>query len=292
MARGGWVRVRRGSPCQICQRPDWCCVTADGALAFCMRVESHRPKKIRGGEVGWLHKLDGDYTPPPQTHQDAPRRVVADVDNLAAKLRDRSQAVAVRTHLADLWDLRSSTLERLWVGVGWDDYGRQYSSWPSRGPDGHCVGIVRRYDSGKKLTYPGTSNSGVFVVERGWEAEGPVYLVEGGSDVAVLADRGVCAIGRPSCSGGAEVAAALMLRRGLDREVRVVAEMDRRDGVHAAGTRCNGCQRCWPGWAGAMRAVEWLDREGWLARVVVPSAKDVRAMAAAGDDLADWLTSV
>ena len=34
------VRVKRGRPCPICEKTDWCSVSEDGALAICMRVQS------------------------------------------------------------------------------------------------------------------------------------------------------------------------------------------------------------------------------------------------------------
>ena len=49
--RNNWVRVSRSSPCSICKEPDWCSVSADGALAKCMRVAEgcwrlrHRPDR-------------------------------------------------------------------------------------------------------------------------------------------------------------------------------------------------------------------------------------------------------
>ena len=42
-----WVRVSRGAPCAICEKPDWCTVSGDGSAACCMRVESDP----RGGNV-------------------------------------------------------------------------------------------------------------------------------------------------------------------------------------------------------------------------------------------------
>lgn len=57
----GWVRVRQGSPCPICNSPDWCSVTADGAVAKCMRSEggSYCTKLDRNGAPSHLHRLDG-----------------------------------------------------------------------------------------------------------------------------------------------------------------------------------------------------------------------------------------
>ena len=59
MARFQWVRVSMRSPCPVCERPDWCSVSADGAVAKCMRVEQgcFRSKEDKGGGRYHLHRL-------------------------------------------------------------------------------------------------------------------------------------------------------------------------------------------------------------------------------------------
>src|SRR5262245_21314884 len=64
MKGGRPVRVTRAHPCPICKKGDWCLV--GDQFVLCMRVESSRPKHLAGGEIGWLHPLDGNYKPPPQ----------------------------------------------------------------------------------------------------------------------------------------------------------------------------------------------------------------------------------
>ncbi|HKX33310.1 MAG TPA: MobF family relaxase [Blastocatellia bacterium] len=49
------LRVKRKSPCPICNKPDWCSVAADGAFAICMRVPSDHEAK----NGGYVHILDG-----------------------------------------------------------------------------------------------------------------------------------------------------------------------------------------------------------------------------------------
>jgi conjugative relaxase-like TrwC/TraI family protein len=48
------VRVKRGRPCPICEKTDWCSVSEDGAVAICMRVPSEH--ETRNG--GYLHLLE------------------------------------------------------------------------------------------------------------------------------------------------------------------------------------------------------------------------------------------
>src|SRR5262249_59337763 len=50
------VRVKRGRPCPICDKTDWCSVSEDGTKAICMRVPSER--ETRNG--GYLHILEED----------------------------------------------------------------------------------------------------------------------------------------------------------------------------------------------------------------------------------------
>ncbi len=48
------VRVKRGRPCPICEKTDWCSVSEDGAMAICMRVPSEH--ETRNG--GYLHVIE------------------------------------------------------------------------------------------------------------------------------------------------------------------------------------------------------------------------------------------
>jgi hypothetical protein len=78
--------VSRGSPCPICKSPDWCSVSADGALAACRRVEASasKSKTDRNGAPYYLHRLDGaaraPSAPKPAPGGPAPGR--ADPDTL------------------------------------------------------------------------------------------------------------------------------------------------------------------------------------------------------------------
>jgi hypothetical protein len=50
------TRVSTRNRCPICNRPDWCSVTRDGALAFCMRVADGSFKTARNG--AFIHRLN------------------------------------------------------------------------------------------------------------------------------------------------------------------------------------------------------------------------------------------
>jgi hypothetical protein len=61
MASSKWVRVSKKSPCPICEQADWCSISADGAVAKCMRVAegSFKSKDDVNGGCYYLHRLAG-----------------------------------------------------------------------------------------------------------------------------------------------------------------------------------------------------------------------------------------
>jgi hypothetical protein len=49
------IRVKKGYPCPICGKSDWCGYSEDEKIAICMRIESDYPSK----NGGWIHYLNG-----------------------------------------------------------------------------------------------------------------------------------------------------------------------------------------------------------------------------------------
>lgn len=278
-----WVRVTKGYPCPCCERPDWCAVAGD--VVKCMRVQSEREVQHTDGTIGWLHRLSEEVPPPPKPRKKA--KPVGDVSALASSMFKHSEAKRVRLDLADHLGVEEWALEDLRVGVGWDRWSDQpveYSSFPSRDGRGTPIGIIRRYSDGKKLTYPGTRNSGVFVAEQWWIHPGPIFIPEGGSDVAALLSEGFPAIGRPSCCGGLDPVVSMIQRRAYDRDVIIIGEQDccpdKRGKHECCPQNCEGCQHCWPGHYGAVRLKEMMQRRlRRHVRVMFPPIeyKDVRS---------------
>ena len=261
-----WIRVGRKEPCPICGRMTWCTRSADGVVAHCMRIASH--KELRVG--GWIHRLS-EPLPPAQPER---VRVLADVTPIARRLFSNPGAEEKRMSLSKELGVSTDALERMRVGVGWDHHGEEFSSWPSRGPDGNVIGITRRYCDGSKKSWAGTSN-GVFAPIRWWGLTGPLAIVEGGSDVAALASLGYAAIGRPSNLGGASIVRSILRRHPVAHVV--IGENDRK--LHRIGATsqcpldCTGCSWCWPGLFGAKRVAKALG-----CRILMPPHwfKDIR----------------
>src|SRR5438876_423745 len=94
-----WRRVNRNNPCPICKHAEWCSVSADGALAKCMRVEegAFKTGEQKDGARYYLHRLAGearrDPTPPPRPPGPGAERADADL------LHRAYSALLARLHL-------------------------------------------------------------------------------------------------------------------------------------------------------------------------------------------------
>jgi hypothetical protein len=146
------------------------------------------------------------------------------------------------------------------LGVGWKQTNwrrNEHEEWIDDGPawtfpeqsgEGEIIGIQRRYvdESIDKRAISG-SKRGLSVPAAWEEIPGPVFIPEGASDVAALISVGLCAIGRPSATGGIGHLARFL--RGVDRRIIVLGENDRK----ADGR--------WPGKEGAETVARALERE-------------------------------
>lgn len=119
-----------------------------------------------------------------------------------------------------------------------------YETLPGTPPPTPTVSL--RHENGDKYAY---GPRGIFV-GRNWNATdaagnsvGPLYIVEGASDVLALYALGLPAIGRPNNTGGAEHIAAFVTENGIQpgRPIIVLGENDQKR---------NGT---WPGMDGARR---------------------------------------
>ena len=52
------LRVNRSYPCPVCSHIDWCTVSHDGRIAFCMRVPAASFKTAKNG--AYMHRLTGE----------------------------------------------------------------------------------------------------------------------------------------------------------------------------------------------------------------------------------------
>jgi len=283
MPESTWIRVRRSEPCPICDRPDYCTRTTDGTAVKCMRVESDKPAP--GNLGGWIHHLKDPLPPKPE-----PKKVEKKPDWTAEcrKMFEHERANDKRREVAELLKVSVGSLEALRVGVGWDAWnGQEFSSWPSRDDSGRCIGYVRRYADGSKRTNQG-GTTGVFYTPKWYTHPGPLFVVEGGSDVAACESNDLSAIGRASNVCGGHWIKKMIEKRCPGRLVIVVGERDEDPGKRGTPTvpsctvDCKGCAFCWPGYFGMNKVAAELG--GRAIGVMMPThSKDMRLLLTAGD---------
>ncbi len=259
-----WRRVSRSKPCAICERSDWCGVSADGSVAICMRITSDKPTQ----NGGWLHRLTEDtrdYRRPVRTVRLAPKRTPrGDLIQLA----DRSRAAVDFEQLdrfAGGLGVSVNSFRRL--GIGWAQRDRAFS-FPMVDHYGRIRGIRLRGVDGSKWAVRG-GRDGLFL-PLGDPTEDRLLICEGVSDCAALLDlRFGNVVGRPSCSGGTRLIVELVGVR-KPREAVIVADGDE------------------PGLRGASALASVLIAHVPV-RVVQPpvGTKDIRAWLQAGAERAD-----
>ena len=278
-----WIRVSRAQPCPVCKRSDYCTRTTDGTAAKCMRVESEKPAS--GNLGGWIHKLSDPLPPSP------PAKKVEKKPDWTKECREmylHERAHRKRIELAAQLKVSVKSLEALRVGIGWDEWnGREYSSWPCRDSDGRCIGFVRRYADGSKRTNIGGTNTGVFYTQSWYLHPGPVFIVEGGSDVAACETRDLNAIGRASNVCGGHWIKMMIQKHCPGRLVIVVGERDEdpskrgTPAVPSCKVTCKGCAHCWPGLYGMKKVAN--DLGGNAVGLMVPQySKDMRELLTSG----------
>ncbi|HEX3658219.1 MAG TPA: hypothetical protein VHV55_20695 [Pirellulales bacterium] len=149
------------------------------------------------------------------------------------------------------------------LGVGWDNTAGCYV-FPERNAVGKVIGIVRRFDGGRKSFQPG-GQRGLYLPEGFKSRPGPILVVEGASDTATAHAMGLAVVGRPNATGGVEELATLLEKD--KRKVIVVGEWDMKEGGR------------WPGRDAAKKVAKELSKRlGREIKWALPpkGAKDVR----------------
>lgn len=245
-----WVRVSRDNLCPVCGKPDNCEVSSDGGVVWCGRVSEGSVRENAGGQ--YLHRLKHDRQPPsmPPVREGHRKSAPRDYSGLAWRLYE--EGGEGRQRLSELLGVKETALVRL--QVGWDRW-NNYWSFPERDGHGKVIGINARHLSGEKKRLFG-GKSGLTYAQDRMAGEGPILLVEGGSDSAALMGIGLNVVGRPSNRGGVGLLTELLRAIPTTREIIVIGERDAKPDGN------------WPGREGAICTArglsEALDRSvGW-----------------------------
>ena len=241
-----------------------------------MRVESNKPLE----KGGWIHRMD-DPLPPLPAPKDVEKK--RDWTEKCQQMYEHLHARKKRKQVAEQLSVIVGSLVLLRVGFGWDEWHQEeFSSWPSRDHTGRCIGYVRRYDDGSKRTNRGGS-TGVFYTYNWYRHSGPVFIVEGGSDVASCETHGLSSIGRASNVHGGAWIRRMIQASGLRKQIIVIGERDakpdRRGGAASCSVHCMGCAYCWPGKFGMIKVAAALT---CLAVMIPEPYKDMRDLLSKG----------
>jgi len=253
----GWIRVTRANPCPVCKKHDYCCISADGKVAYCMRVKSLNRSETGGG---WIHRMDQQPLDFVQKEEKKQRPAVDMKPYLPTCL-------LLDDHAIDL-GVSVESLKRLACSIA-----RNALAFPMRDEKGIVCGVQYRAKDGKKWSEPG-SKHGLFRDPKVLDKK-QLVVVEGASDTAAamtaLPDEWI--VGRPSCQGCVDKVAAL-----LNRSIRLVIVADRdKNKQRPDGTSWN------PGWDGAVRLAEQCQKLASTIKIIKPpGCKDAREWLASG----------
>lgn len=221
----GWVRVTKTNPCPICERPKYCSVSADGAVACCMWESSGAFKHTDHG--GHIHRLCNS---PAQRFLRSRRKIHSrtkpireDLPDFVAKCRSALRKNFTRfKFLSNDLGVPPWTLERL--QVGWSEYHRAFS-FPMKNAAGRVIGIRFRAILGKKFALTGSHN-GLFISDKMlFGLDDRLLICEGPTDCAAILSLGFNVVGRASCSEGAALLRNFCRTQKIT-EVVVVADSD------------------------------------------------------------------
>jgi hypothetical protein len=237
MSQSKMVRASKKTPCHVCGGDHKCSFAAgpDGTLILCGRKAGPQPGFVCLGpakDPTWtMYKADRG-----ERHR-VSVPVKAAATDTGTLTPGRSPLLAlVRRCARDFTAPRRDALARA-LGlpaaaadavpdVGWSE---ELAAWtiPEIDADGQVVGVSTRRPDGSKRCVPGSRRG--LVVSAGWvDADGPIFVVEGFSDVAALGCLGLAAVGRPSSHGGGDLLAAALRNAAPGRPIFVVGENDRK----------------------------------------------------------------
>ena len=261
-----WRRTDKGSPCPVCGKPDWCCVSEDKSAVICPRTEPGSKKYIEGS--GYLHILKEtsewkrELSKPEKKQLPEHNEVLAIMARKLARTINQERLV----DLAENLDISTKTLQRLYVGYA----GNQDAySFPMLRSGNRLIGIRFRNLQGKKWAMRG-SKQGLFIPKADGPAQKGLLICEGPTDTGCALDMGFDAVGRPSCNSKTD----LIVEYASGRHVAIIADADN------------------VGLDGADRLSFALKQHCPEVVILVPPAKDLRAWVDEGctrEDLLDLI---
>lgn len=181
-----------------------------------MRVQSPKQFRFKGGDVGWLHQINGGQR---LIIEQKPKPIpVINVGKLMAEWTEQTKREQIRRLSQQLGVIPFclNCLQCAWAAP--------YRAWafPMRDGYGEYTGIRLRAENGRKWCVPG-SHQGIF--QSFFQPQRTALICEGPTDTAAALTLGFYAVGKPSCSGGMPHVRTALQRLGVRRAI-IVADND------------------------------------------------------------------
>jgi len=218
-AANNWKRVSRAYRCPVCDKPDWCVVSVDGEAAICQRVKSSRHL----GSAGYLHRLADPTDMMVERIRRLPRQEEkpdVDWDGVIDGAVEQASQCTIDWLIKKLDGCISA---RTFKSCRCGAIPGQGVTFPMYNGLRKPIG-VRIRGHHRKWAVRGSTN-GLFIGPE--LSSDPLLLItEGESDMMAAAELGFHAIGRSSCSMGAdELVRFIRANRWLDQYV-IVSDAD------------------------------------------------------------------
>jgi hypothetical protein len=213
--------------CPVCEKPDGCLVSEDGAACICSRIEQGSVKKVGTGPFygGWLHIL-GDFKPKKYTEPPKP-----DINwNLLAVKHGRQLMEHAHEFAEFCQSKRINPIAALRFFVGWDE---DWITIPIYGSDGKISGIQRRRGVFKRFLEH--SSAGVFVPSAFFQYKCKTLAIcEGWTDTVTAIQYGFNAVGKLNSHVGNEQLKYFIERIGCERIVIFADNNENNVGIEGA----------------------------------------------------------
>jgi 5S rRNA maturation endonuclease (ribonuclease M5) len=196
-----YVRVTPECPCPKCGRPDWCLIHKSGLKVICTRVKSGNPR----GKSGHLHYIKQGQVPPKLMLQKPEYLTPKQVQDYLDGISQARNANMIERQAKAL----GLSLDSIVMMHGRYDPDKAVLVFPMFEHRKMPTGCRFRRNDGKKYSLKG-GREGLFF-SREFTPTRPTWITEGPTDAAALCEIGFTnVIGRPNCSGGADIIKRLL----------------------------------------------------------------------------------
>jgi hypothetical protein len=255
-----WIRVSNKKRCPVCNHPDWCSVSEDGAVAICMREPSD--KECKSG--GWIHVLDSSIG----------ARICKLFTRKEPKIPPKEWHNKVLGYCHLMTELHWQVIhENLGLSpysigrylIGYYPHHIPAFTFPLWTGSGRLCGVRIRAANGDKWSVKGSQNG--LHIPNGLTGEDPLLICEGCTDPITATEMGFDVISRTSCNTGFQDI-MIFLKKHTYSQVVIVSDND-------LPKKRNDGSFWYPGQESADKLCKQLTKN-WNVKVIKPPVNDLR----------------